>query len=150
MGAFEIVILAVIVGAAAVAVMLLLTTASTWRDYGRGHLSMDTDTSHRSGGASADELEREQEIRQLLEARNALRSRRGRPTLDVEHELQRLTGPKIDASLREEIREMVIARNHRRRRVGKPPLDVEAEVERKVAEFSDGLSAPERERPPSP
>ncbi len=148
MGAFEIVILAVIVGGVALAVMLLITTASTWRDYGRGHLSMEHDTSLASG--SADELEREQEIRQLLEARNELRNRRGRPVVDVERELQRLTAPKIDAALREEIRELVIARNHRRQRVGKPPLDVEAEVERRVAEFSEGGASSRRERRHSP
>ena len=77
-------------------------------------------------------LERDTEIRQLLEARNARRRRRGEAEIDVEEELTRLTAPAIDAELREEIRQLVIARNHRRARQGKPPLDVEAEIRREI------------------
>ena len=62
------------------------------------------------------------EIRQLLEARNERRIRRGEPAIDIEQELARLTtiAPAIDPALREEIRQLVVARNHRRVRAGKP------------------------------
>ena len=83
-------------------------------------------------GSTGSALERDTEIRQLLEARNARRRRRGEPEIDVEQELARLTAPAIDAELREEIRQLVIARNHRRARQGKPPLDVEAEIRREI------------------
>ena len=76
------------------------------------------------------------EIRQLLEARNARRRRRGERELDVDSELARLTGPQIDAGLRAEIRDLVIARNARRARRGHPPLDVEAEIEREITGLS--------------
>jgi uncharacterized membrane protein YccC len=129
---FEIVLLAA-VGAGVVAALVALTmTGRTWTEYGRSHLSMNRED---ATGAAA-EREREQEIRQMLTARNELRRRRGEATVDVERELQRLTAPKIDPELRDEIRQLVIARNHRRERSGKPPLDVEAEVERKIAELS--------------
>ena len=81
-------------------------------------------------------LERDTEIRQLLEARNARRLRRGEQPLDVEQELARLTAPRIDGALRAEIRDLVIARNHRRARKGQPPLDVDAEIEREIAGLS--------------
>ena len=86
-------------------------------------------------GSAAALLERDTEIRQLLEARNARRLRRGEQPVDVELELKRLTAPAIDPELRAEIRDLVIARNHRRARAGKPPLDVEAEIEREITEL---------------
>ena len=90
------------------------------------------------GGAPAvpaDLAGRDEEIRQMLTARNARRAAAGRPTVDVEAELARLTAPVIDDGLRAEIREHVLARNARRVRRGRPPLDVEAEVERQVREL---------------
>jgi hypothetical protein len=135
--AFELVLLAVVGVGVVAAVALLMTTARTWKDYGRSHLTMERDAPATSPGTAAADREREQEIRQLLQARNELRRRRGRETVDIEQELRRLTGTHIDAGLRDEIRQLVIARNHRRQRVGKPPLDVESEVERKIAELSE-------------
>ncbi len=87
------------------------------------------------GGAAL--IERDEEVRQMLEARNARRRRRGEPEIDVEAELKRLTATvEIDDELRGEIRQMVIARNHRRARRGLQPLDVDAETEREIAELS--------------
>ncbi len=114
------------------AVVALVMTGKTWEEYGRNRLVLDTEASQAPKSAAA-LLERDTEIRQLLEARNARRTRRGEPPLDVEAELSRLTTPAIDAELRAEIRDLVIARNHRRARTGKPPLDVEAEIEREIA-----------------
>ncbi len=116
-----------VVGALAAA----LLNGRTWEDYGKNHLTLDSE-SHR-GTQGASRAERDTEIRQLLEARNARRRRRGLPEEDVEHELAALTAPAVDPELREEIRELVVARNHRRARQGKPPLDIEAEIEREIA-----------------
>ena len=111
----------------------------TWDDYGKDHLltgpRAPAGPQRRARPAALHE--RDTEIRELLEARNALRARRGEPPLDVESEFARLTAPPIDPALREEIRDLVIARNHRRARAGKPPLDVEAEIEREIAGLTD-------------
>jgi hypothetical protein len=122
---------------AGLALLALASTAKTWEDYGRSRLVMDRElpAGPRMGSAAA-LLERDTEIRQLLEARNARRQRRGEPPIDVDQELARLTEPQIDGELRAEIRDLVIARNHRRARAGKPPLDVEAEVEREIASLT--------------
>jgi hypothetical protein len=120
----------------AVAVVALLMNRRTWDDFGKDHLLFDSDHSDSpSSGSAVTQPDRDAEIRQLLEARNARRRRRGEPEMDVEQELARLTTPEIDAELRDEIRQLVIARNHRRARQGKPPLDVEAEISREIAEL---------------
>jgi hypothetical protein len=121
-----------------VAVVALVSAGKTWDEYGKNHLLMDADLAKRAApGSPAALLERDTEIRQLLEARNARRIRRGEPPLDIERELSRLTAPAIDDGLRAEIRELVIARNHRRARSGKPPLDVEAEIARQIEGLSE-------------
>ena len=115
--------------------MALISMRKTWEDYGKSsRLVMDKDLPREPAmGSSAALLERDTEIRELLEARNMRRRRRGEPPIDVEKELARLTAPQIDDELRGEIRDLVVARNPRRVRAGKPPLDVEAEVERPIA-----------------
>ncbi len=119
-----------------VAFATLIATGKTWEEYGKNRLISDRELSRGpKPGSAAGLLERDTEIRQLLEARNVRRQRRGEAPLDVEQELKRLTAPRIDAQLRSEIRDLVIARNHRRARSGKPPLDVEAEIEREIAEL---------------
>ena len=120
-------------------VLGLLLNRRTWDQYGKDHLLFDSDLPHaRPSSSAADVVERDEEVRQMLEARNARRRRRGEAEIDVEQEMQRLTTPvpAVDAELREEIREMVIARNHRRARRGEPALDVDAEIERQIAELS--------------
>ncbi len=119
---------------------LLFAGRKTWKEYGKDHLLIDIGRSRRrsaAGSAGSAIAERDIEIRQLLEARNARRLRRGEAPIDVEQEFARLTAPMIDPALREEIRDLVIARNHRRERQGKPPLEVEAEIEREIASLTD-------------
>ena len=132
-------VLWIVCGLSAVAAFAALVTgAKTWKDYGKGGLAMDGD--HAAGppaGSAASAHERNAEIREMLEARNARRARRGEPPLDVEQELARLTAPLVDPELRGEIRDLVIARNKRRERLGKPPLEVEAEIEREIASLTD-------------
>jgi len=126
-----------IVGALA-AVVALMSSGKTWEDLGKNHLLMDSDLPReRSRGASVSNLERDEDIRQMLKARNDRRIRRGEPPLDIERELAKLTAPDHDPTLRKEIRDLVIARNYRRTRAGKPALEVEAEVERELARLTD-------------
>ena len=133
--AFNVVIWVVCGLALVIALAALIASGKTWEDFGKGQFMIDRDASRPgSGGALA---ERDTEIRQLLEARNARRARRGEAPIDVEQELARLTAPAVDPALREEIRQLVVARNHRRVRAGKPPLDVEAETERQISELGD-------------
>jgi hypothetical protein len=88
----------------------------------------------------ASPMEREAEIRQLVQARRDRQIARGEPPLDVDREVSRLleidTDPVSeggeDSALREEVRQLVIARNERRIARGEPPLDVEAEIERQL------------------
>jgi len=140
--AFWLVLLGVVVGGALVAVATLLVTGRLYDQIGRGGLSIDEERGRGhptrpagGGGGAAAIRERDEEIRQLLAARNERRVRRGEAPLDVEEELRRLTAPAVDPALREEIRQLVVARNERRQRAGKEPLDVEAEVERQVREL---------------
>jgi hypothetical protein len=120
------------------AVAALITGGKTWEEFGKNRLLLDRDLGAvTKPGSAAALLERDTEIRQLLEARNARRIRRGEAPIDVEQELKRLTAPQIDSELRAEIRQLVIARNHRRARQGKPPLDVEAEIEREIASLGN-------------
>ncbi|HEX3834123.1 MAG TPA: hypothetical protein VHW04_19230 [Solirubrobacteraceae bacterium] len=138
-GAFATVVFVVSAVGVAGAVVGLLLNRRTWDQYGKDHLLFDSELAQaRPSSSSADLAERDDEVRQMLEARNARRRRRGEAEIDVEQELRRLITPAsaIDAELREEIREMVIARNHRRARRGEPALDIEAEVERQIAELS--------------
>jgi hypothetical protein len=119
------------------ALVALLLSRRTWSDYGKHHLMLDSEPVRgASASSAASSAERDLEIRQLLEARNARRRRRGEPEVDVDQELARLVGPRIDDELRAEIRDLVIARNARRARRGQPPLDVEAEIEREIADLS--------------
>jgi hypothetical protein len=120
------------------AIAALLLNRNAWEDYGRNHMVHDHEPMHPvAPGSAAETEERDIEIRQMMEARNARRRRRGEPELDVDREVARLTAPPIDSELRSEIRDMVIARNHRRARRGEAPLDVEAETERQIAHLSN-------------
>jgi hypothetical protein len=114
---------------------------------GKGQLSVEFESdlpskitdSDAEGGPPA----REDEIRQLLEAKAYRQRARGQEPLDVNAELDRLLaeGPTApagtDPHLAEEVRQLVVARNERRVRQGKEPLDVEREVERQLRELEN-------------
>lgn len=120
---------------------LLLGVATLFEQIGKGGLWLDRDGPPAAPPDSpAGRHEREQEIRQLLEAKSARRERRGQDPLDVEAELRRLTAQpapveQADEALRAEVRQLVIARNARRADRGQAPLDVEAEVERQLRDL---------------
>jgi hypothetical protein len=135
--AFGIVIWVVCILAAVIAVLALLSSRGTWDDFGKGHLTLDSEAAPTPRAGAGALRERDDEIRPMLEARNARRQRRGEEPIDVEAELSRLTAPKVDPELRQEIRDLVKARNYRRTRAGKPPLDVDAEVEREISRLAD-------------
>jgi hypothetical protein len=139
---FVIVLVVVLVGAVIAAVWAAVGTAEVYRQIGRGGLSLNDGTdrpAYETTPVSA-AGEREAEIRQMLEARNARRAARGQATVDVETELAGLlagpSAPAADPALVGEVRDLVIARNARRARAGKEPLDVEAEVARQLRELS--------------
>jgi len=84
--------------------------------------------------------EREQEIRQMLQARSDRLVRRGEPALDIDAEVAKLTAAtptsaRQDQGIAEEVLQLVVARNERRERHGLEPLDIEAEVARTLAEL---------------
>jgi hypothetical protein len=141
--AFWIVLLVVVVGASIVAVITFALSEKTYAQIGRGGLSL-RDGSDRPAAeplsGTGFEAVREDEIRQMLQARNERRERRGQPPLDVEAELASLLrpafAPTADPALAAEIRDLVIARNERRVRMGKEPLDVDAEVARQLRELA--------------
>jgi hypothetical protein len=109
---------------AIVAIITLAGTARSYRQIGGGEAPAQ---------APASDAEREEEIRQMLGARNARRERRGETPVDVDAELARLAQPAADPGLRDEVRDMVVAGNRRRVRAGKKPLDVETEVQRRIS-----------------
>jgi hypothetical protein len=115
-------------------VIALATSGGSYDRIGRGGLSIGDDRPAAAGAPmrQISTAERDDEIRQLLEARNARRSARGEPPLDVESELRALTAPAADPELAAEVRQLVEARNARRIARGQPPLDVEAEVAKRM------------------
>jgi hypothetical protein len=129
--AFAIVLFVVVGVAVVAAVWALVTSGGSYDQIGGGGMAVD-DRPAAGPAASAD---RDAEIRQMLEARNARRAARGEEPLDVDAELRALTAP-ADPGLRDEVRTLVEARNARRVARGEEPLDVEAEVDRRLRELS--------------
>ena len=107
--AFGIVLVVVVVLAAIVAIVTLGGFRRAYDQIGRGGLSL-RDGSDRPAREIAPAMaagERDEEIRQMLEARNARRVRQGREPLDVEAEMAALSRPAIDPALLREIRDLV-------------------------------------------
>ena len=135
------VVIFVVVGLGAViAVISLFGRSRLYDDIGRGGLSIGEDRDMRPSGSSGQPVsaaERDDDIRQMLEARNARRAAQGRPTVDVEAELAELTKPAAatDPEILEEVRQLVEARNARRIARGREPLDVEAEIARQLRDL---------------
>ena len=124
---------AVVAVAALVAVLTLGSSRRAYEEIGAGGLEPDPQAP--PAGSPAGAAEQAAEVRQMLEARNARRVRRGEDPLDVEAEMARLIAAPaaVDPALEEEVRQLVCARNARRLRRGEPALDVEAEVRRQLA-----------------
>jgi hypothetical protein len=118
-----------------------LAGGSVYDKIGEGGLSAGPPNAPPPNSAQA-QAEREEEIRQMLQARSDRIVRGGGHALDIDAELARLdqsgTGEAIgkhDVALTEEVRQLVVARNERRMRSGEEPMDVEDEVKRTLAEL---------------
>ena len=139
--AFGTVIFIVVGIGAVIAVISLFGRSRLYDDIGRGGLSIGEDRDMRprsqQTAAPVSAAERDEDIRQMLEARNARRIAQGRPTVDVEQELAALTRPAAasDPEILEEVRQLVEARNARRIARGQEPLDVEAEIARQLRDL---------------
>lgn len=141
-----ILILVVLVALPLGAILFALGAGNALQKIGRGQFALEEDFPQSSQGpvhAVSAEV-REEEIRQMIQARSDRGVARGRKALDVDAEVERLlatesTGPGLgaDRALREEVRQLVVARNERRQRQGKKPLDVEREVERQLRELEN-------------
>jgi hypothetical protein len=133
--AFGYVLFGVVGVSVVIAIGSLFLRKSTYEQIGAGGFFKEDPAMRPPPGGAVDSAERDEEIRQLLRARNARHTLSGGEIVDVEDELARLTAPAIDAELIAEIREFVVKRNERRMAKGQEPLDVEAEVARRVAEL---------------
>src|SRR4051812_9838764 len=89
---FVIVLVVVLVGAVIGAIWAAFSTGEVYRQIGRGGLSLNDGTDRPAYEPTAAVVagEREAEIRQMLEARNARRTARGQEPGDVEAELAAL------------------------------------------------------------
>jgi hypothetical protein len=130
--AFGYVLFGVVVIAAIAAVLSL--RGERYSHIGRGGLFEDE---HDRRPVETPPAVRDEEVRQMLDARNARRVARGEEPLDVEAELERLVrpAPAADPALVAEVRSLVEAKNARLVRRGKEPLDVDAEVERQLRDL---------------
>ncbi len=128
------------------AIVFARGAGGAFREIGKGPLAIEQDFPQSSGApvhAISAEV-REEEIRQMIQARSDRGVAKGREALDVDAEVEKLLasdtpGPGLagDAGLREEVRQLVVARNERRQRQGKEPLDVEKEIERQLEELEN-------------
>jgi hypothetical protein len=129
------------------ALIFAMGAGNALKQIGKGDLAIDPDSTRGSGGPvsapATSGAVREEEIRQMVEARSYRREARGESPLDVDAEVEKLLAPERsrglggDESLRAEVRGLVIARNDRRERQGKKPLDVEKEVDRQLSELEN-------------
>ncbi len=128
------------------AIVFARGAGGAFKQIGKGPLAMEQDFPQSSGGAThAVSAEvREEEIRQMVQARSDRGVAKGRKALDVDAEVEKLLasepgGPGLggDRGLREEVRQLVVARNERRQRQGKKPLDVDREIERQLSELEN-------------
>jgi len=114
--ALPIVVVVVVVLAGIVAVVLAVS-GDRYDHIGRGGMTFD-----REARSVDNDPFRDEEIRQMLAAREARRPGREPLVVDLP-----------DDALRAEVRAHVEARNQRRVARGQAPLDVEAEVERRLS-----------------
>lgn len=139
----EVILIVVIVAIPVTAIAFAMGSGNAFRSIGKGQFSVEFEEDvprhmRDSDAESTTPQQREEEIRQLLEAKAYRQTTRGEASLDVDSELDRLLDenqgppPGEDPALREEVRQLVLARNARRVRQGKEPLEVEAEIRRQL------------------
>jgi hypothetical protein len=128
------------------ALVFAMGAGNALQKIGKGDFALEQDFPQSSGGPvhTVSAEVREEEIRQMVQARSDRGVAKGREALDVDAEVEKLLaadtgGGRLggDRELREEIRQLVVARNERRQRQGKEPLDVETEIERQLRELEN-------------
>lgn len=146
--AITIVVFALVALSGLIAIAVLLGGGRGLDDIGAGGLDLRSGPGGPPGPGGADgpgqetEEMRQDDIRQMLEARNRRRIARGETVRDVEDELRELldeaAGPRHDEEAIAEARAVVEARNARRRRRGEPEGDVEREIAELLDRIGDG------------
>jgi hypothetical protein len=139
-------ILVVLIALPVGAIVFARGAGGALREIGKGPFALEEDFPQSSRGpthAVSAEV-REEEIRQMIQARSDRGVAKGREALDVDAEVEKLLASEPaggslggDRELREEIRQLVVARNERRQRQGKKPLDVEREIERQLRDLEN-------------
>ena len=139
-------IIVVVVALPVGAVVFAMGAGNALQKIGKGDFALEQDFPQSSQGtvhAVSAEV-REEEIRQMIQARSDRGVAKGRQALDVDAEVEKLLaadtgGPSLgdDRALREEVRQLVVARNERRQRQGKEPLDVDREIERQLRDLEN-------------
>jgi hypothetical protein len=145
----EVILIIVFATIPVAAIAFIAGAGNALRQVGKGGLSVEFESDLPRGLRDSDaeavsDRAREEEIRQLLEAKAYRQEARGEQPIDIDTELDRLLAeepagqrPGGDPELREEVRQLAIARNARRLRQGKEPLDLEAEIERQLRELEN-------------
>jgi hypothetical protein len=128
------------------AIVFAMGAGNALQKIGKGDFALEQDFPQSSQGpvhAVSAEV-REEEIRQMIQARSDRGVAKGREALDVDAEVEKLlasdsggAGLGTDSALREEVRQLVVARNERRLRQGKEPLDVDEEIDRQLRELEN-------------
>jgi hypothetical protein len=139
-GEFGTIVIVIAVVAGVAAILSYIGAGKAYDGIGKGAFALDEPdrVPGPAAGSAAALREREDEVRQMLQARSDRREARGQAPLDVDAEVTALLRPAgggVDAELRDEIRQVVVAGNERRERQGHAPLDVETEVDRRIREF---------------
>jgi hypothetical protein len=139
-------IIVVLVALPVGALVFAMGAGNALQKIGKGDFALEQDFPQSSGGAvhAVSAEVREEEIRQMVQARSDRGVAKGREALDVDAEVEKLLatdvpGPSLgeDRALRDEVRQLVVARNERRQRQGKEPLDVEGEVDRQLRDLEN-------------
>jgi hypothetical protein len=128
------------------AIVFATGAGSALQKIGKGDFALEQDFPQSSQGAvhAVPAAVREEEIRQMIQARSDRGVAKGREALDVDAEVEKMLASEpggatlsTDKALREEVRQLVVARNERRQRQGKEPLDVDEEIDRQLRELEN-------------
>src|SRR3954447_25021228 len=121
-------IIVVLVALPVGALVFAMGAGNALQKIGKGDFALEEDFPQSSQGAvhAVSAEVREEEIRQMIQARSDRGVARGKDALDVDAEVKKLleetpAGPSLgsDRALVEEVRQLVVARNERRQRQGK-------------------------------
>ena len=139
-------IIVVLIALPIAAIVFALGAGNRFDEIGKGDFAMEHDMPQGPaprGVAPVSAEVREEEIRQMVQARSDRGVAKGREALDVDAEVEKLLTPEQtgslagDPELREEVRQLVVARNERRKRQGKKELDVDREIERQLRDLEN-------------